>query len=254
MTIRFLLAAICCLTVATAQGALTPYTSQASFLAALTAPGTEDFESFSEVGGVLGGPQADTVTLTFAGLTTTGTVQFEGGGPTAGLNPDAFISNWTTDYGPVSGGQFLNIDNVAVNTLSINFSEPVSAFGFYLIDAGDTGPNGTTNPDDMVITTDAGDVITIATAGNPTGTQQYFGIIDDSGSFSSVTFDQQFLPDLFGLDDLTIEVYEEPVVVDPPSGEPPEEPGNPNPVPEPASFVVWGALLALGFAARRRRI
>lgn len=252
---RLFLTTVFGLICATTQAALTPYTSQADFFSALTDPGTEDFESFSGVGGVLGGPVADSITISFAGLTTTGSIDFTTGGPTAGLNPDAFVANWTSDYGPSSGSQYLNIDNVAVNTLTISFSDPVSAFGFYLIDAGDTGPNGTRNPEDMVISTDSGDSVTIATAGNDPATQQYFGIVDTSGSFSSVTFDQQYLPDLFGLDDLTIDVFVEPVVVDPPAGEPPVDPpgGEPNPVPEPASCVIWGAFLFAGIAYARRK-
>ena len=244
MTKRIFLAISLAMVCSAANAGLTPYTSEGTFLGALTgATGTEDFESFTGVGGVLGGPDASTVTLNFVGVTTTGTISYVSGGPTAGQNPDAFISNWSSDYGAVSGTQFLNADNVLPNSLTITFSEAVSGFGFYLLDAGDFGPNGV-NPENMMISTSAGDTAMIPTSGNPTGTQQYFGIVDDmGGSFTSVTFDQRFLSDIFGLDDLTVQVFEAPVV----------DPPDPNVVPEPASVIVWLSLLVTGVVYARRR-
>lgn len=244
MTKRILLAITLAMACSAANAGLTPYSSEMAFLGALTGDtGTEDFESFTGIGGAVGGPDASGVVLTFTGVSTTGTISYTSGGMTAGVNPDAFISNWSSDYSAVSGTQFLNVDNVLPGSLTITFSEAVSAFGFNLIDAGDFGVT-----DNFQVTTSAGDTVTVATAGNASATVNYVGFVDTmGGSFTSVTFDQQALPDLFGLDDLTIQVFEEPDVVDP------MDPTDPNAVPEPASVVVWLALLVTGVVYVRRR-
>ncbi len=241
MTKRIFLAIALAMACTAANAGLTPYNDEMAFFGALTGDtGTEDFESFTGLGGVLGGPDANAVTLNFVGTSVTGTISYTTGGPTAGQNPDAFISNWSSDYGATSGTQFLNADNVLPGSLTITFSEAVSAFGFNLIDAGDFGVS-----ENFQFSTNSGAITTVATVGNPSATAQYVGVVDAmGGSFTSVTFDQQALPDLFGLDDLTVQVFEEPVVIDPP---------DPSAVPEPASVIVWLALLATGVGYARRR-
>lgn len=250
----------------TTQGAVTTYNTQAGFLDALSGPtGTEDFESFSTFPGALGGQDVLGLTLNFGSINT-GSVTYETAGPTAGLNPDAFISNWTYVVGgDVPGSQYLNADHTAIASLTVNFDAPVSAFGFFLYDAGDTGPAGTPNPEDYELILDNGEVVTIPTLGNGNGSAQYFGVIDDMGSFTSATFDQQYLADLYGVDDLTVQNFVE--MMDPVTPDPvdpgPAEPGPPSPppppsgeppaaaVPEPASFAVWGALLLSGLVGLR---
>lgn len=234
---------------ANTHAALMTYTSEADFLSALTGPvGTENFEDFQTIGGPLGGP--DILGLTFEyGSVNTGTATYVSGGPTAGLNPDGFISDW------FYGTNYVRADNVAPGSLTFNFDAPINAIGFTLLDAGDVGPGDSPiNPENYEVILDNGASATIDTVGNGNRAVQYFGLIDDMSSFTSVTIDNKFIADIFGVDDVTVQNY---IDMDPPggggSGEPPTDPpGGGGAVPEPASFAVWAALLVTGLAYRRR--
>gem|GEM_PF-4163871 len=256
-------AIVCALLIGTAaHAAVTTYTSEAAFLSALTGPnGTEDFEGFATIPGPLGGP--DILGLTFNyGTVNTGTASYLSAGPTAGMNPDGFISDWFYET------NYVRADNVAAGSLTFDFSAPISAIGFTLLDAGDVGPGDSLfNPDNYELILDNGTTVTINTVGNANRSVQYFGLIDDMSSFSSVTIDNQFVADIFGVDDVTVQNF---VMSSGPPMPPPPPPGGggngggggnngggggqpPTAVPEPASFAVWGALMLVGLGYRFRK-
>ena len=173
-----------------------------AFMANLSGVGTEDFENL--VGNVLDFGIAGTATLTGSGYVDTST----GAG------------RWATSgthYWAAETGDF-----------TINFSEAISAFGFYGTDIGDFGgqlsvqyTNGNTN------TINVGN--TVGSGGSTNGSVLYFGFYENDPlmAFTSISFLNPSTQDYFGFDDMTIGTFEQ---VTP----------NPNPVPEPATMFLLG--------------
>jgi len=162
-----------------------------SFLSSLVGTGTETFESFTP------GTGAD-LALVFPGAGTatlkgTGTIQSAPAGSTNGFGR----------YG-VSPTNYWEVNAGSTGSFSIDFSNPVAAFGFYGIDIGDFA--GT-----LSLTFDNGSVLTqgIPTApqAQADGSVLYWGIITTpaEGEFTKVSFDTTIgTGDVFAFDNMTI--------------------------------------------------
>jgi hypothetical protein len=202
--------------------------ARGNFLAALVSGvGTEDFESFAH-------NQAVPINLTFPGA---------GGATVTGTGTVA--RDWTVagewrgnDRYPTSGDMFLDV--VANGGFTVTFDGPVAAFGFYAIDAGDSGgqiwldfvnADGTTSLMVPHPVSPAGSQI-------DTGNILFFGRIDVDNPFTSVRFRLTgSTTDNFAFDDMTIASVEQVEVV----------------TPEPVTLTLVGTGIAGVAAARRRR-
>lgn len=186
-----------------------------AFLAMLVGVGTETFEGFA-VGTVaplaLTFPGAGTATLTGPGSIASVPAGFTNGAGRYGISPTKY---WQTgDVG------FL-----------ITMSQPVAAFGFYGVDIGDFGGN--------LVVTVGGTPYALSTAGSPGGSVMFWGIIDASAPFTTVSFgNTAFGTDFFAFDNMTIGSVEQVRGV----------------IPEPGTIsLLAGGLALLAFRLRKRR-
>lgn len=203
-----------------------------SFFLSLTGVGTETFEGLSD--------GTTSPTLNFGSA---GTALLTGGGEveTQGAGADGFGRY------PSSGQRFYETTSASGGgtTFTINFSNPVAAFGFYGIDIGDqlsrlslrfTLAGGGTQTWQLPYTASNG----FGSARD--GSLLYAGFINTAG-FTSVAFLGTDADDLFAFDDMTIGSSEQVVV--PPT----------TTVPEPGTVALLAAgLLGVAVAARRRRV
>jgi hypothetical protein len=115
----------------------------------------------------------------------------------------------------------------------IEFSQPISAFGFYGTDIGDI--NG-----DLILQIENGGTksFTLSTGGDPDGSLLFWGFIDSSETYSKIKFVNTGPGDSFGFDDMTI-----------------GDPGQVKvaTVPEPNSIACLLMIGATSLTVRRRR-
>ena len=157
-------------------------------------------------------PSAGTVTLN-------GTGSVETGNNGAGRYPISQANYWAADTG----------------NFSVDFADPIAAFGFYGIDIGDFGGHLTltltdTNNVDSVLTVPN----LISQFGEISGSVLYFGFYDTGTQYTKIAFgnDTQGI-DFFAFDNMSI--------------------GSPAPVPEPSTFALLSSALAGLWLVRRRR-
>ena len=204
-----------------------PVTAHDRFIGSLVSGvGTEDFET----GGL---------SLSFPGSTGDITATLSGGGATVRDFPESgrFATSGSSFVQTDSGGDF-----------TIQFSAPISAFGFYGTDVGDFGnkltlelANGTT---------------TVLEVGNTGGSQAstngallFFGFIDKEDSYTKITFhNDPGTEDVFGFDDMTIGDFEQiGTIIAPDTGMPA--------IPVPATLpMLMLAIGALSLSASRRKL
>jgi hypothetical protein len=148
-------------------------------------------------------------------------------------------------------GDCLDIKNTRIPTFT--FDAAVNAVSFNL------GDLFTTAPSDLMISIDGGsEIIALSEVGRPEGTDQFFGIYDLGGTFTSFSIYSVANNDVNGLDDLRFGTL--PVQATPPPPPPPPPPPTPtnNPpsaVSEPGTLALFGiGLLGLGFARRRKNV
>lgn len=198
-------------------------TARNLFLSNLVGVGTETFEGFA-VG--TGTPLA----IDFPG---------SGGAITATISGNGLVENNAGNGG--SGGNAFGRFNTtpggsqyweASSAFSIDFSSPISAFGFYATDIGDFNGQVTLQATNGVVTN-----LTIPnTISGPDGSLLFYGFIDTVNSYTSLVFGNTAAgTDFFGFDDMVIGDQEQVEV----------------PVTEPFTAALLGAGL-LGFALRRR--
>ncbi|NLD91936.1 MAG: PEP-CTERM sorting domain-containing protein [Fibrobacter sp.] len=158
---------------------------------------------------------------------TAGTATITGSGSVTSVTPGS--TNGNGRYA-ISGSNYYE----ATDDFTINFSNAISAFGFYGIDIGDFGGQVTLN-----MTSGLSTVLTMPNSINIRGGSVcYFGFYDVENAYSSITFGNTAAgTDYFGFDDFTIGIRENVV----PS------------VPEPATMSLIGIGI-LGLAFLRKRI
>ena len=162
--------------------------ARADFLAQLTNPGTENFESFAD--GAVAPLAVDFGAAGTATLQGTGEIEE--------------VPDGTNGYGryPISGDKYWETSDV----IYIEFTEPQAAFGFYGVDVGDFSGQ-------LTITYEDGSTqkVTIPhTMNSPGGTVIYFGFIDLDNPFTTATFGNTAPgTDYFGFDDFTIGTKEQ---------------------------------------------
>lgn len=189
-----------------------------AFFAHLTGVGTESFEGF---------PTGEEAILT-APFPGAGLATVMGGVVTGGEN--------IAGRYPTSGEKYLN----AYSPISLQFSSPISAFGFYATDVGDFDGHLT-----LQLTALSGDIVSLSVPagvgvdGSTTGSLLYFGFYDLTQTYTSIFFDNGDYADIFGLDDFSIASASQIVA---------------SPVPEPTAWALMTTgFLLLGSALRRRR-
>lgn len=192
-----------------------PVLARASFLSSLIGVSNEDFEAQSG-----GAP----LNLNFTGSGGAITATLSGSG-SVGVGPGA--GRFNTSAG---GSRYWEVSGAFV----ITFSEAISAFGFYGTDIGDF--------DGQVTLGLAGggsvDLTVDNTINGNNGSLLFFGFIDPTQSYTSITFGNTAAgSDFFGFDDMVIGDREQVVI----------------PVPEPGSAALLAmALLGMGAATRRK--
>lgn len=204
--------------------------AETAFLSNLVDVGTETFE-----GSVVG--TRNLLELAFPGA---GTARLSGAGVVSRVAPGR--TNGVGRYG-ISGSQFWEVD--AGGRFSIDFSNPVAAFGFYGVDLGDFGGQ-------LTLTLTGGGTQqllvpnTIGRLGSTDGSVLFFGLIAESieEAFSSVSFAMSTgQGDVFAFDNMTVGGLAQ---VKPP--EPTES------TPEPGAIAGLVAIGAIGLGSLGRRV
>ncbi len=97
------------------------------------------------------------------------------------------------------GRQWVGIEEnqiIVPQVTTLNFDVLINQFGFFATDYGDFGDGN------LIFANDAGDEATAAFSGEPSGNRQFFGIINTSKGFRSVTLTHSLEGEFYGVDEI----------------------------------------------------
>lgn len=208
-------------------------TARNSFLSNLVGVGNQTFESFANLTSIGGAG----ININFPGSGGAITANLSSGAdPSGGGICDQTVGGTVNGVGcgfqrfATSGDNYLQ----NASSMTLTFSSPIAAFGFFGTDFGDfdqqvtvTLENGTT------------EVIAVDSTQGPTagGNVLFWGMIDAANSYTSITFSTTGGTDVFGFDDMVIGDRQQVVIV-----------------PEPGVLSLLSlALFALGFLRFKRK-
>ncbi len=192
--------------------------ARTDFLSHLIGVGTESFESFAD-------GQTGPLPLSFPGA---GLGTLSGGGE---IDDDPDL---TFGQQAITGSKWWRTSTG--NNFTISFANPVAAFGFYAIDAGEISRL------QLKLTSANGNAVNV-TIPHPLGFGQngavfFYGYIDRDNPWVSVSFTSAGAAEFFGFDDMTVGSVQQVATV-----------------PEPASIgVFYGLGCVLAWVSRRKGI
>ena len=98
------------------------------------------------------------------------------------------------------GSQWLGIEEnslVIPHVTTLSFDRPINHFGVNITDYGDFGG------ENLIFANDIGDEATAAFSGQASGNHQFFGIINSTRAFRTVTLTHDISGEFYGIDEVT---------------------------------------------------
>lgn len=194
--------------------------AQSAFLGSLVDPVVEDFESFDngDEGAALDnfdfGPSG-TASIDDGRITDL-SEKFPGPDGIPGTADDD-PTNGDGRY-PISGTNYLLLAPGGGNDITISFSQPVNAFGFFGVDVGDFGGQLTTIVATAMDGTETPYVIdhTIGQNGSTSGSVFFWGLVDPDNEIMSIRLNNDSANvDAFAFDDFTISAFPSEIIPSP---------------------------------------
>ena len=97
------------------------------------------------------------------------------------------------------GNQWMGIEEnqlIVPQVTTLSFDVLINHFGLYVTDYGDFGDGN------LIFASDAGDEATAAFSGEPSSNRQFFGIINSSKGFRTVTLTHSLAGEFYGVDEI----------------------------------------------------
>lgn len=97
------------------------------------------------------------------------------------------------------GEQWMGIEEnqlIVPQVTTLSFDVLINHFSIYVTDYGDYGDGN------LIFANDAGDEVTAAFSGQPSGNRQFFGIINSGAGFRTVTLTHEIEGEFYGVDEI----------------------------------------------------